>query len=204
LADSYIWQTHLGDGLAFDPSYHEVARSDIVSFIGEAPGTVLDVGCAGGATGQLIKSKYPGTRVIGIELNADAAEHARQYLDKVISKDFDALDREVDLAGDEIGTVMLLDVLEHLIDPWRALLRLKELITGRTRVLASIPNVRNLATLHELGAGRWQYKRSGVLDITHLRFFTLTEMRDLFDQTGYDIELEELYAIQYVVDARKR
>jgi len=77
LVDSYVWQTYLGEGLRFDPTYHEVARSDIVSFIGEPPGTVLDVGCAGGATGSLIKVKYPGTRVIGIELNADAAAHAR-------------------------------------------------------------------------------------------------------------------------------
>jgi 2-polyprenyl-3-methyl-5-hydroxy-6-metoxy-1,4-benzoquinol methylase len=241
LVDGYVWQKYLGDGLRFDPSYHEVARADIVSFISEPPGTVLDVGCAGGTTGGLIKAKYPGTRVVGIELNADAAAHARQYLDKVVSKDFDALDRQEDLGGEEIGTVLLLDVLEHLIDPWRALLKLKEFITSRTRVLASIPNVRNLATLHELGGGRWQYQRAGVLDITHLRFFTLKEMRDLFEQTGYDIvaadpltdpdamqsivtshrsgridtsrisvkydsieELEELYAIQFVVDARKR
>lgn len=239
MPDRFVWQQYLGGELRFDPTYHEVPRTDIVSFINEPPGTVLDVGCAGGATGRLIKTKFPGTRVIGIELNAGAADHARQHLDKVLARDFETLDPAADLAGEEIGTVMLLDVLEHLIDPWRALVRLRQMIDPRTRILASIPNVRNLATLHALAAGDWEYRASGVLDITHLRFFTAGEIRKLFQQTGYDVrameplthpelmesiaighrqnsvetervsikyqsteDLEGLYAIQYVVDAR--
>jgi O-antigen biosynthesis protein len=240
MSGSYVWQTHLAAQAAFDPVYHEVARPDVVSFITEPPGTVLDVGCAGGATGRSIKRKFPGTRVIGIEPNADAATHARQYLDLVISKSFYDIDPAREWGEEEIGTVLLFDVLEHLDDPWRALVKLREFIAPRTRVLACIPNVRNLDTLNQLAAGRWEYGPRGVLDITHLRFFTLAGMRDLFAQTGYEIvaadplthpelmaqfiteesadfvatenfrlnvrsvdELEELFAIQYVIDARR-
>jgi 2-polyprenyl-3-methyl-5-hydroxy-6-metoxy-1,4-benzoquinol methylase len=240
MSGMYVWQTHLAAQSAFDPAYHEVERPDVVSFITEPSGTVLDVGCAGGATGRAIKRKFPGTRVIGIELNADAAAHARQYLDLVISKSFYDIDPAQEWGGEEIGTVLLFDVLEHLDDPWRALVKLREFISARTRVLACIPNVRNLDTLNQLAAGRWEYAPRGVLDITHVRFFTLEEMRKLFAQTGYEIvaadplthpelmaqfitaqgadfvatehlrvkarsvdELEEFYAIQYVIDARR-
>ena len=240
MTESYVWQSHLGGDVAFDAGYHEVSRSDILSFITEPPGTVLDIGCAGGATGRLVKQKFPGTRVIGIEPNLAAAAQARQFLDVVVSKGIEEIDPTLDLGGNEIRLVLLMDVLEHLVDPWRTLVELRKLITVETRVLASIPNVRNLATLHELAGGRWRYRPAGVLDITHLRFFTLTEMGELFTQTGYRVlaadplthpeamaeivthheagrvetanvsvryqsidELEEYFAIQYVIDARK-
>ena len=236
----YVWQSHLGDDIAFDAAYSEVSRPDILSFITEPPGTVLDIGCAGGTTGRLLKKKFPGTRVIGIEPNEDAATRARRHLDLVVSTAVEEVDPARDLDGADIDLVLLMDVLEHLADPWRALVDLRELIGTETRVLASIPNVRNLATLHDLAGGRWRYRVDGVLDVTHLRFFTLAEMRAMFSETGYRIvavdpltrpdtmtgvvcshrpgvietanlsvryqsvdELEEYYAIQYVIDARK-
>lgn len=236
---SYLWESHLGDETPFNPEYHLSARTEIASFLNEPPGVVLDVGCGGGATGKLIKEKFPGTRVIGIELNSHAAEYARQYLDTVICARLEDV-RLSDFVGDAaVGTVLLLDVLEHLYDPWHALLKIREWLAPETRVLASIPNIRNLANLEELAAGRWEYGLNGVLDITHVRFFTKSSLRQLFEQTGYRVvhmepltqaqwidrvvvakrpgrvltehlsisfrdaaDLEELYAFQYVVDAR--
>ena len=61
-----VWKTHLAADAAFDPQYHQNPRVEIVSFVNEPPGVVLDVGCGGGATGRLIKEKFPGTRVIGV------------------------------------------------------------------------------------------------------------------------------------------
>jgi hypothetical protein len=135
--------------------------------------------------------------------------------------------------------VLLLDVLEHLYDPWRALQRIRGWVAAGTRVLASVPNIRNLATLSAIAGGRFDYEANGVLDITHVRFFTRSTLRDLFEQTGFDVsrlepltqpavidpvivnrrpgridtrtlsiayrsfeDLEDLYAMQYVVDAR--
>lgn len=235
---SYLWETHLGGDAHFDPAYHLDARTEIVSFLNEPPGIVLDVGCGGGATGKLIKEKYPGTRVIGIEVNAHAAEHARQHLDTVICASIDSIDLVQQLGDTRVDTVLLLDVLEHLYDPWHALRRIHDWLQPGTRVIASVPNIRNLRTLDQLAGGRWDYDESGVLDITHLRFFTRSTLRQLFEQTGYSVrnlepliqpelvdqvvlhrgpgridtrnvrikfrstdELEDLYALQYVVDA---
>ena len=234
-----VWKTHLAADAAFDPQYHQNPRDEIASYISEPPGIVLDIGCGGGATGKLIREKFPGTRVIGIERNPHAAAYARTHLDDVICAGIDEVDLARHLGDVRIGTVLLLDVLEHLYDPWRALLRIRGWLAAGTRVLASVPNVRNLATLDELAAGRWDYGPNGVLDITHVRFFTRASLRRLFEETGYTVEqlepltqtvpidrlvvarrpgrlitqnvsiafrsfedLEELYALQWVVDAR--
>ncbi len=237
---AHLWQTHLGTDAAFDPRYHTNPRVEIMSFLVEPPGTVLDIGCGGGATGRLVKEKFPGTRVLGIEINPHAAEHARRFLDRVVCAGVDDVDPARDLAGEEIGTVLLLDVLEHLYDPWRALVRIHGWLAPGTRLVASVPNVRNLVTLDAIAAGRFDYEPDGVLDITHVRFFTRDTLRALFEQTGYDVrrldpltqpplvdqvvvdrrpgrvdtrsvsiryrsfeELEDLYALQYVVDAQR-
>jgi len=234
----YVWQTHLC-GSGFDPAYHLNPRVEIMSFLNEPPGTVLDIGCGGGATAKLIKEKFPGTRVIGIEINPDAAEHARALLDRVICAAVETVQPGRDLTGESISTVLLLDVLEHLYDPWRALVQIRGWLAPGTRLLASVPNIRNLATLNEIAGGRFDYDANGVLDITHVRFFTRATLRDLFEQTGYAVgrldpltqplvidqvivsrhpgridtrnmsiryssfeELEDLYALQYVVDSR--
>lgn len=234
-----VWQTHLDPDVGFDPQYHQNPRIEIASFINEPPGLVLDIGCGGGATGKLIKEKFPGTRVLGIELNPHAAAHARRYLDEVVCASIDEVNPAHFVGDATIGTVLLLDVLEHLYDPWRALTRIRGWLSDGTRVLASVPNIRNLVNLHELAGGAWEYGPHGVLDVTHVRFFTRASLRRLFEETGYAVahmepltqpawvdryviarrpgklvtknlsiafrdrdDLEDLYAFQYVVDAR--
>lgn len=236
----HTWQTHLGTN-TFDPQYHTNPRVEIMSFLDEPPGTLLDVGCGGGATGVLVKRKFPGTKVVGLEINPSAAEHARRHLDHVICAAIEDVDLANELPGETISTVLLLDVLEHLYDPWRALQRIHGWLPPGARVIASVPNIRNLGTLSELAGGRFEYEPNGVLDITHVRFFTRSSLRDLFEQTGFDVQrlepltqpaiiepmivsrrpgrvqtrtisieyqsfedLEDLYALQYVVDARSR
>ena len=235
---SYLWETHLGNDTPFDRAYHLNPRVEIVSFLNEQPGVVLDIGCGGGATGKLIKEKFPGTRVIGIELNSHAAAHARQVLDTVICESIDAINLEDHLGNLQVDTVLLLDVLEHLYDPWHALRRIHGWLRRGTRVIACVPNIRNICTLDQLAGGHWDYDKNGPLDITHLRFFTKGTLRELFEQTGYQVrnlepltqpemvdrvvvqrgpgridtrnvrikfrstdEIEDLYALQYVVDA---
>jgi len=197
----YLWQTHLGPDVPFDPAYHQNPRTEIASFLVEPPGTVLDVGCGGGATGRLIKQKFPGTKVIGIEINPRAADYARQFLDQVICAAIDDVDLAGEAPGAVISTVLLLDVLEHIYDPWRALARIRGWLAPGTRVLASVPNIRNLAVLDELAAGRFQYAENGVLDVTHVRFFTRGELRRMFEETGFRVNKLEPLTQPEIVDA---
>lgn len=234
-----VWKTHLGTEVAYDPQYHDNARVEVASFISEPPALVLDVGCGGGATGKILKQKFPGIRIVGVESNPQAAEHARQFLDEVICEPIESAPVRERLKGQLVDLVLLLDVLEHLYDPWRSLLRVRSWLAPGVRVLASVPNVRNLVTLDDLAAGRWDYEPNGVLDITHVRFFTKASLRTLFEETGFAVlemtpifrpeavdpyvlarrpgrlttrnlsisfrnreDLEDLYALQYVIDAR--
>lgn len=236
---TYLWQSHLGIAARFDPAYHMNPRAEIMSFLADPPRSVLDIGCGGGATGKALKEKFPGTRVLGIEVNPRAAEHARHWLDAVVCASVEDVDAARDFPQERFDTVLLLDVLEHLYDPWRALVHIGNWLLRGTRVIASVPNVRNLATLSEIAGGRFDYDASGVLDITHLRFFTRATVAELFAQTGYAVvrvdpltqpavvdrvvvdrrpgridtrnitvryrsfeDLEDLYALQYVIDAR--
>src|SRR5690242_16644475 len=121
---TYLWQSHLGRDARFDPAYHMKARTHVLSFFADPPGTTLDVGCGGGATGKALKEKFPGTRVLGIEVNSDAAQHARQWLDAVICAPVEDVDAARDFPGERFDTVLLLDVLEHMYDPWHALVNI--------------------------------------------------------------------------------
>jgi 2-polyprenyl-3-methyl-5-hydroxy-6-metoxy-1,4-benzoquinol methylase len=128
--------------------------------------------------------------VTGIEAGRGAAEVAATRLDRVIAGRVE----DVDLAAEGLapGTFDLLvagDVLEHLVNPWAVLKRMRAYLSGSGHVVASIPNARNLQVSGELLLnGHFAYEERGLLDITHLRFFTFEEIRAMFEQTGYALE----------------
>jgi 2-polyprenyl-3-methyl-5-hydroxy-6-metoxy-1,4-benzoquinol methylase len=140
--------------------------------------------------GLRLKEKFPGVTVVGIEPGRAAAALAATRLDRVICSRLEAVDfASQGLAPGEFDTVIAADVLEHMVNPWEALVRIRPLLAPGGQFVASIPNVRNLGLLAEtLLNGRWRYAERGLLDITHLRFFTLEEIRRMFEQTGYRLE----------------
>jgi|SRR5579884_2464669 len=188
---TYVWemlsaQTPSETG---DAQYYNFVRTEVVDLIKRAPRVVLDVGCGGGATGAEIKRRYPGAVVHGVELSEAASAIAKTRLDRVLNENVEKLDFAA--AGFEPGSidnVLFPDVLEHLYDPWSLLRRLKPYLSEDAHVLASIPNVRNLWLINQLLAGNWDYVPAGLLDVTHIRFFTRKSIVQLFEQTGYRVE----------------
>jgi hypothetical protein len=90
------------------------------------------------------------------------------------------------IAPGSIDTFIAGDVLEHLYDPWRALVRVRPLLAADAQVVVSVPNVRNLMIVGQLhNEGTWCYTPAGLLDITHIRFFALRDIFRLMDETGY-------------------
>ena len=168
--------------------YHDSRRKELPAMLARPPRRVLDIGCATGSTGMMIKEQWPGTYVAGIELNKRAAEKASERIDLVISEKLEDIDLEAaGIAPDSIDTVILADVLEHMYDPWSTLLRLHPYLTDDAQVLVSIPNVRNLNLLGQIVNGHFPYANEGLLDITHIRFFTLQEMEKMLRETGYEV-----------------
>jgi glycosyltransferase involved in cell wall biosynthesis len=169
--------------------YADVPRKEVVAFFSHPPRRLLEIGCATGATAAIVKALYPQAWVAGIELSEAAAEVARQRMDVVISEKFEETDLEAQgIFPGSIDTVILADVLEHMYDPWGVLVRLKPYLTADAQVIASIPNIRNLWLINELTNGRFPYASVGLLDITHIRFFTRGEIERLFVETGYAVE----------------
>jgi SAM-dependent methyltransferase len=176
-----------GDG------YYDRVRGELLDMIDIAPQRVLDVGCGDGATDAELKRRFPGAAVVGIEAVPAAAERAEARLDRVIRANAESLDfTAAGIAAETLDLIIVADVLEHMLDPWHMLEKLHGLLAPNGRILASIPNVRNLWLLEKIVRGGFDYADEGLLDITHIRFFTLAEMRAMFADTGYAIERTRL------------
>ncbi|TAM59476.1 methyltransferase domain-containing protein [bacterium] len=186
---AYPWQLlSMEQGTELHAGYIDQPRSELFPLFGHAPRCVLDVGCFTGATGAAIKQRYPGARVLGIELNHAAAQVAAGRIDRVFERKLEDLDFKAEgILPGSIDTVVLADVLEHLYDPWAAMLSLRPWLAPDAQVVASIPNTRNLLLLLGLAQGQWRYEPAGLLDVTHIRFFTKAEIVRFFHETGYEV-----------------
>jgi 2-polyprenyl-3-methyl-5-hydroxy-6-metoxy-1,4-benzoquinol methylase len=149
---------------------------------------MLDVGCGAGATSVAIKKQYPQGKFYGVELNPNIATIASEKLDKVVVGNFEDIDYKAhDLKAGSFDTILFADVLEHMYNPWKVLDRTKELLSNGGKVVASIPNISNLQSLDNLARGKWHYDDFGILDFTHIRFFTRETILEMFAETGYEV-----------------
>ena len=152
------------------------------------PKFVLDVGCSIGDFSALMKTRFPRSRVWGIEPNKRAADIACRRVDRVLCQPIEEIDwKQEGVQRGDIDTILLFDVLEHIYDPWKTLLTLRNLVSPTAQLLLSIPNVRNAPLIQDLISGHWRYRKAGLLDITHIRFFTRQDMYRMFYQTGFRV-----------------
>lgn len=144
---------------------------------------VLDLGCATGAVAKVLSKN--GCDVVGVEVDPEAAAMARQWCDEVIVGDLAdpaALDP---LVGRQFDVVLAGDVLEHLVEPEAVLRRVTPLLNRDGYLVTSVPNVAHGAVRLALMKGRFQYTEVGLLDRTHLRFYTLTSLTEMLAAGGF-------------------
>src|SRR5215211_8614384 len=167
-----------------DPNLDDINASHVV--ITELVGhdkRVLDVGCAAGNLAEVLAER--GCRVTGIEIDPEAARQAEERCERVIVGDVARLDLGAELDEESFDVVLLGDVLEHLKDPLQTLKRLKTFLCPEGYVVASIPNVAHGSVRLSLMQGRFRYRSLGLLDNTHLRFFTRETVEQLFKDAGF-------------------
>ncbi len=169
--------------------YGDRPRTELIDLIQESPEQILEIGCSSGATGMAIKQKFPDVKYIGMDSNKELAEIAQTRLDRVIVSDIDKV--QLDTFGIKkecIDLIICADVLEHLYDPWKILFDLRDYLTPDGKILTSIPNVQYINNIINLLHGVWKYdENGGLLDASHIRFFTMNEIVKMFNGTGYNI-----------------
>ena len=164
--------------------YFTQARPEMLRFVPANCRRLLDVGCGTGTFGSAVKQDRQ-IEVWGVEPFASAAAIAADRLDRVITGPFGP---ETDLPAGAFDCIVFNDVLEHMVEPERALRYAKSLLSAGGTIVASIPNVRYFPVLWQLGAlGNWEYEDRGILDRTHLRFFTKSSILRMFHEEGYAV-----------------
>jgi GT2 family glycosyltransferase/tetratricopeptide (TPR) repeat protein/2-polyprenyl-3-methyl-5-hydroxy-6-metoxy-1,4-benzoquinol methylase len=168
-----------------DPHYYEYCRPEILALVPTTAKAILDVGCGAGSLGIILKQRQHCS-VYGVELNEAVAKNAAAHLDRVWTGDIEAI--ELDLPAGYLDVIVCGDVLEHLREPRDVLRQLSRFLKPNGRLIASIPNVAHHSVIRGLLAGDWTYQPAGLLDETHLRFFTAREIEKLFFRAGFQIE----------------
>lgn len=162
----------------FNANNYMFSRPEVLNLVPNRVERVLEVGCGMGAMSIDLKEKY-NCEVIGIETDSKVAEFAKHNLDTVYSADVE----DVDLS--RLGTfdcIVCADILEHLRDPWKVVKELTVLLNDGGQLVISLPNIANIEIIKELMQADFSYRDAGLLDRTHLRFFTRKTLHTLFPE----------------------
>ncbi len=169
--------------------YFAHARTEVVQLIPKFSRRVLDIGCGSGATLNLLKNQNLCERTVGIEMFESAAALAERCVDEVHVLDVEKQPMPSNLGRFEL--IMLLDVLEHLVDPWAFLAKVvDDHLTEDGRVLISLPNARHFTFVLPMLMGKLDYVERGIRDKTHLRFFTRRSALSLLAGAHLKVEKE--------------
>ena len=213
--------------------YFEGVRKDLLDLIPHENrnGNVLEIGAGGGNTLLYAKENRYANNIYAIELfNIKESNQRSESFSGFILGNIEEMD--FPFADVKFDAIILGDVLEHLIDPYTLVNKLKKYLTDDGAIISSIPNIREYRTMKKIFfKGDFKYTDSGILDKTHLRFFTKKNMIELFENNGYVVEnivsndtrsaltflkkfkfrklffklfMEELLATQYFITAKKR
>ncbi len=171
--------------MSSETPFYDNRRADVQAHLSGRFERVLDVGCDVGTFAASLRRDKVATAVDGIELSSAALE-AEKVLNRVYRVDLSHSQEGLPQASYDL--VLCLDVLEHMQDPWAALGRIHSLLRPDGQLVVSLPNVRNFrVVLPLLMKGRWDYARTGLLDRTHLRFFTRSTAREMLEAAGFTV-----------------
>jgi 2-polyprenyl-3-methyl-5-hydroxy-6-metoxy-1,4-benzoquinol methylase len=170
-----------------DDYFHHSRRDQILPLLPAKCARILEIGCGAGTTLAHLKDTGVCDWVGGVELFPSAAAEAAGVLDFVRQGNIETL--ELDIEPKSLDVVLCLDVLEHLVDPWATVRKLTLLLKPGGMLIASLPNVRHIRViLPLLIRGEWNYGAFGLLDRTHLRFFTRSTATALLETGGLRVD----------------
>lgn len=166
--------------------YYKNDRGEMIPFLPENPARLLDIGCGEGLFGAAVKKRYPGCETWGIEPVQEAAGRAATRNDHILHMPLENAD---ELPAAHFDVVTMNDVLEHMVWPEPALRTAKRVLKPGGRLVLSLPNVQFLLNVLNLVLRNdWRYEDSGILDRTHMRFYTTKSAARLLESAGFEVE----------------
>lgn len=195
----------MSDNLRLRPGYHNLLRQEILELIPLRAAAILDLGCGSGELGKAVKSRQR-CFYAGVELNKEAADLASNHLDKVWQDNLNRFDTSH--IRKKFDVIIFADILEHLVYPWQVLEKFTAALSDDGIIIASLPNIAHPWIISQLQKGLFRYDEAGILDKTHLRFFTQTTIFQMFYKAGLKIVWLRRYPkdenpVQFHVIAKK-
>jgi 2-polyprenyl-3-methyl-5-hydroxy-6-metoxy-1,4-benzoquinol methylase len=165
--------------------YNFQKRPEMLAFIPGNCNRILEVGCGDGSFSVQLKEQR-NAEVWGVEIHKEVADIASKKLDKVICGNF--VDHLNEIPKQYFDCIVFNDILEHFTDPFLILEKIKSLLVSNGYIVSSLPNFRYIGNLMEILIEKdFQYKDSGILDLTHYRFFTKKSIVRMFEDHGYTV-----------------
>ena len=173
------------DYLDKNADYYTREKAWLLPFVEEGPNVVMDLGCGSGRVGRRLLAEKRAVEMHGAEIFPGAAEEAAKIYKKVHVGDVEQIAWEYKTCFDY---VICGDLLEHLKDPYEMVRRIFSWLKPGGRILVCVPNIRNFRVLKSLVfRGEWKYVDSGILDQTHLRFFTRRSCARMLTEAGFQV-----------------
>jgi len=166
---------------------HDNHNPDLLKVIPAESKFLVEVGCSSGALAREFKKISPSCDYLGIEIDSDYASLAKRYCDHTQVLNIEEADDEFFEDNSFRDCWIFGDTLEHFKDPWKILKKIRHVIPSNGCVVSCIPNAQHWSVQARLNIGNFRYEDSGLLDRTHLRWFTKTTMIEMFDEAGFTI-----------------
>ena len=164
----------------FEGSSHRILI-DLISRFSNGANTLLDLGAAGGELGEALRRRFK--RTIGFEFDVDRIGDLRRHFDQAVIADLESIRRLPTSAE----AIVLADILEHLRDPRSLMQCVREALAPEGHVFISVPNIANVTVRIGLLFGIFEYRERGILDSSHLRFYTMRAIKRDLERAGFRI-----------------
>lgn len=164
--------------------YFDHGRHELLEFVPASAVHILDIGCGCGCFGKVIKQKQKSI-IVGIDIARKAIIQARKNIDYTIHADLGAFDFST--LKTDFDLIIFADILEHMRDPLDLFIRATSRLKHDGQVICSVPNIAHPQIINELHKGMFRYTEAGILDKTHLRFFSQTSIFQFFIKAGFKI-----------------
>lgn len=166
---------------------HERHNPDLLRFIHSDAKRIIEIGCSSGALAREFRKASPACDYLGIEVDAHYADLASRHCTRTMTLNIEDADAEFWRANSDRDCWVFGDVLEHFIDPWAVLHNVRTIIPAEGNVVACVPNAQHWSIQARLAVGSFDYQSSGLMDKTHLRWFTRATLLKLFGDTGFRV-----------------